>query len=88
VQLLTTPLQNQPLDTNQLNRRIVELAPVEQRVDMNINMQTLMSVQQTTSPGTARATTARPGPTESERYRSTRPERFPHRCGALSAAST
>src|SRR5271169_3771427 len=49
--LLTTQLQNQdpldPLDTNQFTQQLVEFASVQQQVDMNSNMQTLISLQQT-----------------------------------------
>jgi flagellar basal-body rod modification protein FlgD len=49
--LLTTQLQNQdplsPLDTNQFTQQLVEFAGVQQQVDMNTNMQTLISLQQT-----------------------------------------
>ena len=52
LQLLTTQLQNQdplsPLDTNQFTQQLVEFAGVEQQVNMNTNMQTLISMQQTT----------------------------------------
>ncbi len=52
LQLLTTQLQNQdpldPLDTNQFTQQLVEFASVEQQVDMNTNLQTLISLQQTT----------------------------------------
>src|SRR5271169_5837376 len=52
LQLLTTQLQNQdplsPLDTNQFTQQLVEFAEVEQQVNMNTNMQTLISMQQTT----------------------------------------
>ena len=51
LQLLTTQLQNQdpldPLDTDQFTQQLVEFASVEQQVDMNTNMQTLISLQQT-----------------------------------------
>jgi flagellar basal-body rod modification protein FlgD len=51
LQLLTTQLQNQdpldPLDTSQFTQQLVEFASVEQQVDMNTNMQTLISMQQT-----------------------------------------
>jgi len=51
LQLLTTQLQNQnpldPLDTNQFTEQLVEFASVEQQVDMNTNLQTLISMQQT-----------------------------------------
>ena len=53
LQLLTTQLQNQdplsPLDTNQFTQQLVEFASVQQQVDMNANMQTLISLQQTTA---------------------------------------
>jgi flagellar basal-body rod modification protein FlgD len=50
--LLTTQLQNQnpldPLDTNQFTQQLVEFASVEQQVNMNTNLQTLITLQQTT----------------------------------------
>ncbi len=50
--LLTTQLQNQdpldPLDTNQFTQQLVEFTSVQQQVDMNTNMQTLISLQQAT----------------------------------------
>jgi flagellar basal-body rod modification protein FlgD len=49
--LLTTQLQNQdpldPLDTNQFTQQLVEFASVQQQIDTNTNMQTLISLQQT-----------------------------------------
>jgi flagellar basal-body rod modification protein FlgD len=52
LQLLTTQLQNQdplsPLDTTQFTQQLVEFASVEQQVNMNTNLQTLISMQQTT----------------------------------------
>jgi flagellar basal-body rod modification protein FlgD len=52
LQLLTTQLQNQdplsPMDTTQFTQQLVEFASVEQQIDMNTNMQTLISEQQTT----------------------------------------
>src|SRR5208282_3593888 len=52
LQLLTTQLQNQdplsPLDTNQFTQQLVEFASVEQQVNMNTNMQTMISLQQAT----------------------------------------
>jgi len=49
--LLTTQLKNQnpldPLDTNQFTQQLVEFASVEQQVNMNSNLQTLISMQQT-----------------------------------------
>jgi flagellar basal-body rod modification protein FlgD len=51
LQLLTTQLQNQnpldPLDTNQFTSQLVQFASVEQQVNMNTNLQTLISMQQT-----------------------------------------
>jgi flagellar basal-body rod modification protein FlgD len=47
--LLTTQLQNQnpldPLDTNQFTQQLVEFASVEQQVNMNSNLQTLIALQ-------------------------------------------
>jgi flagellar basal-body rod modification protein FlgD len=52
LQLLTTQLQNQnpldPLDTNQFTEQLVEFASVEQQINMNTNLTTLISMQQTT----------------------------------------
>lgn len=49
--LLTTQLQNQdpldPLDTNEFTQQLVEFASVEQQINMNTNLQTLISMQQT-----------------------------------------
>jgi flagellar basal-body rod modification protein FlgD len=49
---LTTQLQNQdpldPMDTDSFTQELVEFASVEQQVNMNTNMQTLISMQQTT----------------------------------------
>ena len=51
LQLLTTQLQNQnpldPLDTNQPTQQLVESLSVEQPTNMNTNLQTLISMQQT-----------------------------------------
>jgi flagellar basal-body rod modification protein FlgD len=53
LQLLTTQLQNQdpldPMDTNSFTQELVEFTGVEQQVDMNTNMQTLISLQQTST---------------------------------------
>jgi flagellar basal-body rod modification protein FlgD len=53
LQLLTTQLQNQdpldPMDTNSFTQELVEFSSVEQQVDMNTNMQTLISLQQTST---------------------------------------
>lgn len=55
--LLTTQLQNQdpldPLDTNQFTQQLVEFAGVQQQVDMNTNMQTLISLQQASEASSA-----------------------------------
>jgi flagellar basal-body rod modification protein FlgD len=52
LQLLTTQLQNQnpldPMDANSFTQELVEFAGVEQQINMNTNMQTLISMQQTT----------------------------------------
>jgi flagellar basal-body rod modification protein FlgD len=57
LQLLTTQLQNQnpldPLDTNQFTQQLVEFASVEQQINMNTNLQTLISMQQTSEPTSA-----------------------------------
>jgi flagellar basal-body rod modification protein FlgD len=51
LQLLTTQLQNQdpldPLDTNEFTQQLVEFASVEQQINTNTNLQTLISLQQT-----------------------------------------
>jgi flagellar basal-body rod modification protein FlgD len=51
LQLLTTQLQNQnpldPLDTNQFTQQLVQFAQVEQQINMNTQLQTLVSLQQT-----------------------------------------
>src|ERR1700744_3231041 len=51
--LLTTQLQNQdplsPLDTNQFTQQLVEFSSVEQQINMNSNLQTLISLQQTSA---------------------------------------
>ena len=51
LQLLTTQLQNQdpldPMDTSQFTEQLVEFASVEQQIDENTNLQTLISLQQT-----------------------------------------
>src|SRR6266436_1261215 len=50
--LLTTQLQNQnpldPLDTNRFTQQLVEFASVEQQINMNTNLQSLITMQQTT----------------------------------------
>ena len=51
LQLLTTQLQNQdplsPLDTNQFTQQLVQFAQVEQQLNMNTSLSTLISLQQT-----------------------------------------
>ncbi len=51
LQLLTTQLQNQnpldPLDTNQFTQQLVEFAGVEQQLNANDQLKTLVSLQQT-----------------------------------------
>jgi flagellar basal-body rod modification protein FlgD len=51
LQLLTTQLQNQdpldPLDTSEFTQQLVEFASVEQQIDSNTNLQTLIGLQQT-----------------------------------------
>src|ERR1700733_25146 len=50
LQVLTTQLQNQdplsPMDTSQFTEQLVSFAGVEQQIDMNTNLQTLISMQQ------------------------------------------
>src|ERR1700720_4137539 len=49
--LLTTQLQHQdplsPLDTNQFTQQLVQFASVEQQINMNTQLTTLISLQQT-----------------------------------------
>ena len=51
LQLLTTQLRNQspldPLDTNQFTQQLVQFAQVEQQINMNSSLGTLISLQQT-----------------------------------------
>ena len=51
LQLLTTQLKNQdpsdPLDTNQFTQELVSFSSVEQQINMNNNLSTLISLQQT-----------------------------------------
>src|ERR1700748_1923403 len=53
LQLLTTQLQNQnpldPLDTNQFTQQLVEFAGVQQQLNTNDSLATLVSLQQTTA---------------------------------------
>ncbi len=50
LQLLTTQLQNQdplsPMDSNQFTQQLVEFSQVEQQINTNSNLQTLISLQQ------------------------------------------
>jgi len=52
LQLLTTQLQNQnplsPLDTNQFTQQLVEFAGVQQQLNTNDSLATLVSLQQAT----------------------------------------
>ena len=51
LQLLTTQLKNQnpldPLDTNQFTQQLVQFASVEQQINMNTQLTSLISLQQT-----------------------------------------
>jgi flagellar basal-body rod modification protein FlgD len=53
LQLLTTQLQNQdplnPMDSNQFTQQLVEFSQVEQQIDTNTNLQTLISQGQNQS---------------------------------------
>jgi flagellar basal-body rod modification protein FlgD len=53
LQLLTTQLQNQnplsPLDTNQFTQQLVEFAGVQEQLNTNDSLQTLVTLQQTAS---------------------------------------
>ena len=55
--LLTTQLKNQnplePLDTNQFTQQLVQFAQVEQQINMNQQMATLISVQKATQTSAA-----------------------------------
>ena len=50
LQLLTTQLQNQdpmsPMDSNQFTQQLVQFSQVEQQINTNSNLQTLISLQQ------------------------------------------
>jgi flagellar basal-body rod modification protein FlgD len=52
LQLLTTQLKNQnpldPLDTNQFTQQLVQFASVEQQINMNTQLSTLVSLQKAT----------------------------------------
>src|SRR6478609_8982778 len=51
LQLLTTQLENQnpldPLDTNQFTQQLVSFAGVEQQINMNTQLKTMVALQQT-----------------------------------------
>src|SRR5271167_491704 len=53
LQLLTTQLQNQnplsPLDTNQFTQQLVEFAGVQEQLNTNDSLSTLVTLQQTAS---------------------------------------
>src|SRR5947209_5978867 len=57
LKLLTTQLQNQnplsPLDTNQFTQQLVEFAGVEQQINMNTQLGTLIALQKTSQVTTA-----------------------------------
>jgi flagellar basal-body rod modification protein FlgD len=57
LQLLTTQLQNQdpmnPMDSNQFTQELVEFSGVEQQIDTNTNLQSLISLTQSNAGGTA-----------------------------------
>ena len=73
LQLLTTQLQNQnpldPLDTNQFTQQLVEFASVEQQIDMNTNLQSLITMQQTTKATSHCSWSARPSLSAATRRR-------------------
>ena len=50
LQMLTTQLQNQdplsPMDANSFTQELVEFSSVEQQINTNTNMQTMISLQQ------------------------------------------
>src|SRR5437588_11340467 len=54
LQLLTTQLKNQnpldPLDTNQFTQQLVQFASVEQQINMNTQLTTLVSLQKASQP--------------------------------------
>src|SRR5215468_12383189 len=57
LQLLTTQLQNQnpldPLDTNQFTQQLVQFAQVEQQMNMNTSLSTLISLEKATQTANA-----------------------------------
>src|SRR5437763_12271906 len=57
LKLLTTQLQNQnplsPLDTNQFTQQLVEFAGVEQQINMNTQLGTLIALQKSSQVTTA-----------------------------------
>jgi len=57
LQLLTTQLKNQnpldPLDTNQFTQQLVQFAQVEQQMNMNSSLSTLISLQKATQTSAA-----------------------------------
>jgi flagellar basal-body rod modification protein FlgD len=57
LQLLTTQLQNQdplsPMDSNQFTQQLVEMSEVEQQIDTNTNLQSLISLGQSQANGYA-----------------------------------
>ena len=97
LQLLTTQLKNQnpldPLDTNQFTQQLVQFAQVEQQMNMNTQLTTLVSLQQAAQTTQAlsfvgttvdrrrrdRAAHRRPGDLELHRPTSPRPRPSPSR---------
>src|SRR5712675_3513922 len=59
LQLLTTQLKNQnpldPLDTNQFTQQLVSFAGVEQQINMNTQLATMISLEQATQATSALA---------------------------------
>src|SRR5919198_1126400 len=57
LQLLTTQLKNQnpldPLDTNQFTQQLVQFAQVEQQINMNTSLSTLIALQKATQTSAA-----------------------------------
>src|SRR5258706_10792171 len=57
LELLTTQLKNQnplqPLDTNQFTQQLVQFAQVEQQINMNTSLGTMISLQQATQTSAA-----------------------------------
>ncbi|MBA4456448.1 hypothetical protein FHK99_09055, partial [Cylindrospermopsis raciborskii CS-506_B] len=71
LRLLTTQLQNQdptqPMDANQLTQQLVQFSTVEQQMNTNTTLQSLLSLQQAGQLGQAAALVGRRVTVESER---------------------